>query len=176
MAGIGYACAVGDCSHARPVSAANRVVRRIVLHDSVIAMGAARSCTLEMHFASFSTTLSTCYGERSRGICASLWRPVVFKVPMENAMIPATFATHSLRASEQLEAWRGWYGSVVDMTSPQPAAEGFRARTTTWTLAGFAFSRVSTPPIAIARTQDPHTSQPGGSLERQSQQAERQPT
>jgi AraC-like DNA-binding protein len=72
---------------------------------------------------------------------------------MENAMIPATFATHSLPASEQLEAWRAWYGSVVDMTSPQPAAEGFRARTSTWTLAGFAFSRASTPRIAIARTQ-----------------------
>lgn len=68
-------------------------------------------------------------------------------------MIPATFATHSLPASEQLEAWRGWYGSVVDMTAPHPAAEGFRARTSTWTLAGFAFSRASTPRIAIARTQ-----------------------
>ena len=84
-------------------------------------------------------------------------------------MIAATFATHSLPASEQLEAWRGWYGSVVDMTSPQPATEGFRARATaTWTLAGVAFSRASTPPIAIAPDASPHTSQPGRPLERQS--------
>jgi AraC-like DNA-binding protein len=68
-------------------------------------------------------------------------------------MIPATFATHSLPLSEQFEAWRGWYGSVVGMTSRQPATEGFRARATTWTLAGFVFSRATTPPIAISRTQ-----------------------
>ena len=68
-------------------------------------------------------------------------------------MIPATFATHSLPASEQIEAWRCWYGSVVDTASRQPAAEGFRARSTAWTLGAFVFSRVSTPPIAIARTQ-----------------------
>lgn len=68
-------------------------------------------------------------------------------------MIPATFATHSLPLSDQLEAWRSWYGSVVDMTSRQPAAEGFRARTTAWALAGFVFSRASTPPVAISRTQ-----------------------
>ncbi|MPZ35938.1 MAG: helix-turn-helix domain-containing protein [Rhodospirillales bacterium] len=69
-----------------------------------------------------------------------------------NAMIPAMFSTHSLPASEQFDAWHGWYGSVFDTASRQPAGEGFRARNTTWRMGGVLFSRVSTPPIAITRT------------------------
>ena len=67
-------------------------------------------------------------------------------------MTPATLATHSLPASEQFDAWRAWYAAVFDTSPRQPAVEGFRARTTTWTLDGFGFSRVATPPISIART------------------------
>ncbi len=67
-------------------------------------------------------------------------------------MTPATLATHSLPASEQFDAWRAWYAAVFDTSPRQPAGEGFRARTTTWTLDGFGISRVATPPISIART------------------------
>jgi AraC-like DNA-binding protein len=67
-------------------------------------------------------------------------------------MMPDSFATHSLRAPEQIEAWRCWYGSVFDTASRQPAAEGFRAKITVWTLTGFGLSRVSTPPISATRT------------------------
>jgi len=67
-------------------------------------------------------------------------------------MTPATLATHSLPVSEQFDAWRAWYAAVFDTSSRQPAVEGFRARTTAWTLDGFGFSRVATPPISITRT------------------------
>ena len=67
-------------------------------------------------------------------------------------MGPATLATHSLPVSDQFEAWHAWYAGVLDTSPRQPEGEGFRARTTTWTLDGFGFSRVVTPPISIART------------------------
>lgn len=67
-------------------------------------------------------------------------------------MTPATFTTHPLPLSEQLEAWRAWYASVFDMTARQPPAEGFRGKTAAWMAAGFGFSRVSTPPISMHRT------------------------
>ena len=67
-------------------------------------------------------------------------------------MTPAMLATHSLPVSEQFEAWRAWYAAVFDMSPRQPEAEGFRARTSAWTMDGFGFSRVATPPISLART------------------------
>jgi AraC-like DNA-binding protein len=67
-------------------------------------------------------------------------------------MTPATFMTHPLPLSGQFEAWRGWYASVFDTVPRVPAAEGFRAKTVSWMLDGFGFSRVSTPPISISRT------------------------
>jgi AraC-like DNA-binding protein len=68
------------------------------------------------------------------------------------AMTPATFATHTLPASEQFDAWRRWHASVFDTASPQPAAGGFRAKTVLWTLDGFGFNRVCSPPISTIRT------------------------
>lgn len=67
-------------------------------------------------------------------------------------MTPATFMTHPLPLSEQLEAWRGWYTTVLDVISRQPVAEGFRGKTVTWMLDGFAFNRVSTPPVLTSRS------------------------
>jgi AraC-like DNA-binding protein len=67
-------------------------------------------------------------------------------------MSPETFSTHALPASEQFDAWRVWHDSVFDTASRRPAGEGFRASNTMWKIGGIAFSRVSTPPIAITRT------------------------
>jgi AraC-like DNA-binding protein len=71
---------------------------------------------------------------------------------LEDAMTPATLATHSLPVSEQFEAWRAWYAAVFDTSPRRPEAEGFRARTAAWTMAGFGFSRVATPPVSLTRT------------------------
>ena len=68
-------------------------------------------------------------------------------------MNPEKFTTHSLPPSEQLEAWRSWYGSVFDTTSLQRADDkGFGATNLTWRLDGVVFSRVSTPAITVVRT------------------------
>lgn len=67
-------------------------------------------------------------------------------------MTPATFMTHALPSSEQFAAWRGWYGSVFDVTARQAATDGFRGKAMTWMLDGFGFSRVSTPPVSTNRT------------------------
>src|SRR5262245_52393828 len=70
----------------------------------------------------------------------------------ENAMIPSTFATHSLPASEQLEAWRSWYVSVFGMASRLPAADGFRAKTKAWMRDGFGLTHVRSPPVSTTRS------------------------
>ena len=49
--------------------------------------------------------------------------------------------------------------------------EGFRAAIGSWTLGGFRFSKVSSPPISVNRTKIPVTPQPRGSLVHQRQQA-----
>lgn len=67
-------------------------------------------------------------------------------------MTPATFMTHPLPASEQFEAWRSWYASIFEVIARQPVADGFRGKAVTWMLDGFAFSRVSTPPISANRS------------------------
>jgi AraC-like DNA-binding protein len=67
-------------------------------------------------------------------------------------MIPSTFATHSLPAAEQFEAWRSWYAPVFDSAPRQPVEQGFRAKAVTWMLDGFTLSRVSAPPVNGRRT------------------------
>jgi AraC-like DNA-binding protein len=57
-----------------------------------------------------------------------------------------------LPRSQQLAAWRGWYDSIVDIELQQSAETGFAAENLTWSLDGFVVSRVSTPPVSIART------------------------
>lgn len=67
-------------------------------------------------------------------------------------MLPQTFATHSLPAAEQFDAWRSWYGTIFDSTPRQPTTAGFRAETSTWILGGFTFSQVSAPAVNGHRT------------------------
>ena len=67
-------------------------------------------------------------------------------------MIAETFSTHSLPASQQLEAWRNWYGPIFEATSAGSQDEGFAAANSNWKLNGFTFSRVSSPPTCIDRT------------------------
>ena len=66
-------------------------------------------------------------------------------------MDPEKFTTNSLPASDQLETWSSWYGSVFETSSLQPE-EGFEAVNLTWRLDGLVFSRVSTPAISVVRT------------------------
>jgi AraC-like DNA-binding protein len=70
----------------------------------------------------------------------------------ENALLAETFSTHSLPASQQLEAWRNWYGAIFEATSAGSQDEGFAAANSNWMLNGFTFSRVSSPPTCIDRT------------------------
>jgi AraC-like DNA-binding protein len=70
----------------------------------------------------------------------------------ENALIAETFSTHSLPVSQQLEAWRNWYGPIFEATSAGSQDEGFAAANSNWKLNGFTFSRVSSPPTCIDRT------------------------
>jgi AraC-like DNA-binding protein len=62
------------------------------------------------------------------------------------------FSTRSLPAADQLEAWRGWFDTVFDVTPGQSAVAGFHAESCIWTLDGFAISRVSAPPLKASRT------------------------
>jgi AraC-like DNA-binding protein len=67
-------------------------------------------------------------------------------------MTPETFATHSLPARDQLEAWRSWFHSVFDVLPWQSVAAGFPAESQLWKLDGLAVSRVAAPSIHVART------------------------
>jgi AraC-like DNA-binding protein len=67
-------------------------------------------------------------------------------------MMAETFSTYSLPASQQLEAWRSWYGAIFEATSAGSQAEGFAAANSNWKLNGFTFSHVSPPPTCIHRT------------------------
>jgi AraC-like DNA-binding protein len=67
-------------------------------------------------------------------------------------MTPERFATHSLPASDQLEAWRVWFQSVFDVTPRQLVDDGFPAESRLWKLDGLALSRVSAPAIHVVRT------------------------
>jgi AraC-like DNA-binding protein len=74
------------------------------------------------------------------------------KIRTGNTVTPEKFTTHSLPISQQLETWRGWYGSVFDTESRQSTDAGFPAENVTWKLGGFAVSRVSAPAISVVRT------------------------
>jgi AraC-like DNA-binding protein len=67
-------------------------------------------------------------------------------------MIAETFSTYSLPASQQLEAWRNWYGAIFEATSAGSQDEGFAAANSNWNLNGFTFCQVSSPPTCIDRT------------------------
>ena len=62
------------------------------------------------------------------------------------------FSTRSLSAADQLDAWRGWFDTVFDVTPGGAAAAGFSAESRISTLDGFAISRVSAPPLKALRT------------------------
>jgi AraC-like DNA-binding protein len=66
-------------------------------------------------------------------------------------MSPIQFSTHGLPPREQIEAWRGWFDTVFDVV-PGVADDGFAAQSTTWTLDGFALSRVAAPSLQATRT------------------------
>ncbi|SEG65741.1 transcriptional regulator, AraC family [Bosea lathyri] len=66
-------------------------------------------------------------------------------------MSPIQFSTHGLPPREQIEAWRGWFDSVFDVV-PGAVDDGFTAQSTTWTLDGFALSRVAAPSLQATRT------------------------
>jgi AraC-like DNA-binding protein len=67
-------------------------------------------------------------------------------------MTPESFATHSLPARDQLEAWRSWFHSVFDVLPWQSVDAGFSAESQLWRLDGFAISRVTAPSVHVART------------------------
>ena len=82
-------------------------------------------------------------------------------------MTPAMFMTHPLPLSEQFEAWRGWYASVFDTTSRQPARRRLPRQDS-----DVDAGRLRVQPRFHAADfdephQDPDTPQPGGSLVRQ---------
>lgn len=66
-------------------------------------------------------------------------------------MFSGAFSTQALPPSEQLEAWRGWYGPVFEAASLAPPSEGFAATNDNWTAGGFTVSRVVSPPNSVAR-------------------------
>jgi AraC-like DNA-binding protein len=67
-------------------------------------------------------------------------------------MTPERFATHSLPARDQLEAWRSWFHSVFEVLPGQSVDAGFPAESQLWRLDGFAISRVTAPSVHVART------------------------
>jgi len=67
-------------------------------------------------------------------------------------MLAHHFSTAALPKARQLEAWRGWYDTVFDVT-PKPASnDDFVASNSTWTTDGFTLSRVASPPNTVNRT------------------------
>ena len=67
-------------------------------------------------------------------------------------MIAETFSTYSLQKSQQLDAWRNWYGAIFEATSAGSPDEGFEAANSNWHLSGFTFSKVSSPATSVDRT------------------------
>lgn len=57
------------------------------------------------------------------------------------------FDTRSLPVSQQFDAWQQWYGPIFDTSARRPVLKGFPARSVTWRLNGFAFSRTAAPAI-----------------------------
>jgi AraC-like DNA-binding protein len=67
-------------------------------------------------------------------------------------MTPDTFATRSLRAQDQLEAWQEWFGPVLEILPRQASGDEFMAETHMWKLGGLAMSRTIAPPVNVVRT------------------------
>jgi AraC-like DNA-binding protein len=66
-------------------------------------------------------------------------------------MTPETFSTRSLRPAEQYEAWRQRFQPVFEVTPKHSVGDGFAAENQIWTLGGLAVSRLSAPPVRVAR-------------------------
>jgi AraC-like DNA-binding protein len=69
-----------------------------------------------------------------------------------SAVLPDIFETRSLRRQDQLEAWRAWFGPILEVAPRQPADSGFAAENHLWRLGGLAVTRTIAPPSHIART------------------------
>ena len=67
-------------------------------------------------------------------------------------MVPVKFTTMSVPRCEQFEAWRNWYGSLIDIASRNAPDKGFPARNLTWRLGSLAVAQVSAPAIWTQRT------------------------
>ncbi|MBS0639367.1 MAG: helix-turn-helix domain-containing protein [Proteobacteria bacterium] len=62
------------------------------------------------------------------------------------------FKTHGFAASDQFDAWLGWFDRVFDVTPVQPREQGFKASMQAWTLGGGTLSRVAAPSLNVTRT------------------------
>jgi AraC-binding-like domain len=67
-------------------------------------------------------------------------------------MTPERFATYSLPARDQFEAWRGWLHSVFDVMPRLPLDAGFPAKCQLWRVGALAISRVTAPALQFSRT------------------------
>ena len=67
-------------------------------------------------------------------------------------MLAETFSTHSLPASQQLEAWRNWYGAIFEATSAASQDEGFAAANFELETERIHVQPCSSPPTCIDRT------------------------
>lgn len=76
-------------------------------------------------------------------------------------MQPVILRTHELPATQQIEAWRGWFDSVFDLEQLDgPPKAGFLAESRGWALAGMGISQVSAPRLRVMRTPQLLRSQP----------------
>lgn len=69
-------------------------------------------------------------------------------------MTPDTFVTRPIRTQDQLEAWREWFGPVLDVLPRQASGDGFIAETCLWKLGGLAMSRTIAPPVNVVRAKN----------------------
>jgi AraC-like DNA-binding protein len=73
--------------------------------------------------------------------------------PHQTAVAPRVFSTRGLAPKVQLDAWRAWHRSVVDVAPLQDERmEGFAAESRLWLLDGMAIGRVSAPALQTIRT------------------------
>jgi hypothetical protein len=66
-------------------------------------------------------------------------------------MKAATFSTSNLPASQQFEAWMGWFDGVFDVVPHASPRTGFRAQSESWQINGCMLSRVRAPAIRVER-------------------------
>jgi AraC-like DNA-binding protein len=67
-------------------------------------------------------------------------------------MKPSTFSTRSVRAGEQIDAWRQWFSPVFEVTPRESCGGGFLAENDVWATDGMVLSRVRAPAVRVART------------------------